>query len=152
MAFYAQSTGTVISGDRQTDRQAGRQADRQTDRQTDIDRQTQKEINTERDKGRQRDRNRSREIQTQKERYRQRETDRPTDRQSQTDKEREEPAEGTAAACVCCRVLAYNPHERDPGKRVQEMVTKLSYPDGLQLSRDESYLLIAEGARARIFK
>ena len=52
----------------------------------------------------------------------------------------------------CRRVLAFNPSEQDPAKRVQELVTKLSFPDGIQLSKDESYLLIAERARARIFK
>ena len=49
------------------------------------------------------------------------------------------------------RVLVYNPHAA-PGKRVQELVVRLNFPNGLELSKDESYLLIAEGARARIYR
>ncbi|KAK7103533.1 adipocyte plasma membrane-associated protein-like [Littorina saxatilis] len=49
------------------------------------------------------------------------------------------------------RVLVYNPRSA-PGEQVQELVTNLNFPNGLELSADESYLLIAEAARARIFK
>nr|KAG5695208.1 hypothetical protein BaRGS_018330 [Batillaria attramentaria] len=51
-----------------------------------------------------------------------------------------------------CRVLVYNPRERVPSRRIQELVTQLNYPDGLELSQDENYLLIAEGARSKIYR
>ena len=51
-----------------------------------------------------------------------------------------------------CRVLVYNPREILAARRVQELVTNLHYPNGVQLSPDESYLLIGEGGRARIFR
>ncbi|XP_076443103.1 adipocyte plasma membrane-associated protein-like [Babylonia areolata] len=50
------------------------------------------------------------------------------------------------------RVLVYNPHERDPAQRVKELVIKLSFPDGLQLSQNETFLLVAERATAKIYK
>lgn len=49
------------------------------------------------------------------------------------------------------RVLVYKPHERGIN-RVQQLLAGLSYPSGLELAKDESYLLIAEGARAKIHK
>lgn len=36
--------------------------------------------------------------------------------------------------------------------QVQELMTDLSFPNGVELSKDESYLLVAEGARARIYR
>ena len=54
--------------------------------------------------------------------------------------------------CCLCRVLVYNPREILAARRVQELVTNLHYPNGLQLSPDESFLLIGEGGRSRIFR
>ncbi|XP_076443101.1 adipocyte plasma membrane-associated protein-like [Babylonia areolata] len=49
------------------------------------------------------------------------------------------------------RVLVYNPREAPP-KHVRELVSNLRYASGLQLARDESYLLIGEGGRAKIHR
>ncbi|KAL8624398.1 hypothetical protein ACOMHN_012798 [Nucella lapillus] len=50
------------------------------------------------------------------------------------------------------RVLVYNPREILAARRVQELVSNLHYPNGLQLSPDESFLLIGEGGRSRIHR
>ncbi|KAL8613598.1 hypothetical protein ACOMHN_022017 [Nucella lapillus] len=50
------------------------------------------------------------------------------------------------------RVLVYHPREVLAARRVQELVTNLHYPNGLQLSKDESVLLIGEGGRCKIFR
>nr|KAG5695210.1 hypothetical protein BaRGS_018332 [Batillaria attramentaria] len=48
------------------------------------------------------------------------------------------------------RVLLYSPGART--NNVRQIMADLSFPDGLQLSPDQSYLLVGEGARARIHR
>ncbi|XP_076442476.1 adipocyte plasma membrane-associated protein-like [Babylonia areolata] len=50
------------------------------------------------------------------------------------------------------RVLVYYPREVLASRRVQELVANLHYPNGLQLSPDESFLLIGEGGRCKIHR
>ncbi|KAK7103535.1 hypothetical protein V1264_018413 [Littorina saxatilis] len=50
------------------------------------------------------------------------------------------------------RVLVYNPREMLPARRVQELVTNLHYPNGLELGPNDEFLLIGEGGRSRIFR
>ncbi|KAL8613600.1 hypothetical protein ACOMHN_022019 [Nucella lapillus] len=49
------------------------------------------------------------------------------------------------------RVLLFDPRAAPPNQ-VRELISNLRYPSGLQLSRDETYLLIGEGARAKIHR
>ncbi|XP_076463926.1 adipocyte plasma membrane-associated protein-like [Babylonia areolata] len=49
------------------------------------------------------------------------------------------------------RVLVYNPLA-PRGNRVREVARNLHFPNGLQLTKDETSLLVAEGARAKIHK
>ncbi|XP_070181108.1 adipocyte plasma membrane-associated protein-like [Littorina saxatilis] len=50
------------------------------------------------------------------------------------------------------RVLFYNPRETRSNMQVQELVTELRFPNGIELTEDENSLLIAEGARSRILR
>ena len=50
------------------------------------------------------------------------------------------------------RVLVYNPREQRADKKVKELITKLSFPNGIELAEDESFLLVGEGSRSRIVR
>ncbi|KAL8615677.1 hypothetical protein ACOMHN_034827 [Nucella lapillus] len=49
------------------------------------------------------------------------------------------------------RVLVFNPFAK-PKEQVSELAKNLHFPNGLQLSQDETFLLVAEGAQAKIHK
>ncbi|KAL8624401.1 hypothetical protein ACOMHN_012801 [Nucella lapillus] len=50
------------------------------------------------------------------------------------------------------RVLVYDSREKKAEDQVKEVITQLAFPNGIQLSKDEDYLLIAEGSRCRIIR
>ncbi|XP_070181107.1 adipocyte plasma membrane-associated protein-like isoform X2 [Littorina saxatilis] len=49
------------------------------------------------------------------------------------------------------KVLVYNPR-LSPPNQVQELASNLGFPNGIELAADNSYVLIAEGGRAKIHR